>query len=319
MPGPIVSVVIPTHNRAHYLFEALESVFAQSFQNLEIIVVDDGSTDGTREQLKPLAAANKLRYQYQQKQGVSAARNLGVELAQGAYIAFLDSDDLFQPPKLEKQLALFESDPELGFVHSNFSKFNDRGEDLGYRNTARYQGWIYPWMLGEWSVLMAPSCMLARREVLLDVGGFDETISLGEDIDLWRRIAMRYRIGVVPEALSKVRVHPGNASKSKQRAAEEFRRVLDKAFLEDSDLTTAFRRRAYAKMHTNVGQNVLGEGNRESMGFVRRQSLRALSFWPLELNALLALLASFLPLGLRTWLVQRIRGLRYPALPTERL
>ena len=102
--NPEVSIIIPAYNHADLLGEALESVFAQTYRNFEIIVVDDGSTDDTASLLKPLSEQGVIRYIYQQKQGVSAARNRGIVEANGRYIAFLDSDDLFEPDKLEIQV-----------------------------------------------------------------------------------------------------------------------------------------------------------------------------------------------------------------------
>jgi len=101
-------------------------------------------------------------------------RGEGVALARAPYVAFLDSDDLFLPTKLEKQIRLFHRDPQLGFVHCSFSKFDDQGQDLGVRDASRFKGRIYPGLLQEWSVLMAMPCMLMRTEAIKEAGGFDK-------------------------------------------------------------------------------------------------------------------------------------------------
>ena len=189
---PTVSVIIPTRNRAQYILQTLDSVFAQTYNEYEVIVVDDGSTDDTVSLLDPLIASKKIRYLLQDPQGVSAARNRGISQALGSYIAFLDSDDLFMPLKLEKQIEVFASEPNLGFVHCWFAKFDDDGRNLGIRNTSRFAGKIYPQILLEWSTLMAMPCMLMRADVLQNVGGFDIAMSWAEDLDLWRRVARSY-------------------------------------------------------------------------------------------------------------------------------
>lgn len=316
---PAISVIIPARNRAPYLAEAIGSVFAQTFTDHEIILVDDGSTDDTRQILATYIQQERIQYVFQESAGVSAARNRGVSLARASYVAFLDSDDLFLPTKLEKQMKLFEQDAELGFVHCSFSKFDDQGRDLGVRDTSRFSGWIYPRLLQEWSVLMAMPCMLMRTDVIREVGGFDEKMAWAEDLDLWRRVARWYAVGMVPEALVRVRVHSSSTSFDRAKGAQGFERYLEKAFADDPGLPTLFKRRAKAKMHAKLGQNLLGEGGAQEMQQVRRHSLKALAAWPPQLSALCALAASFLPLGLRRSLVTGLRQRRYPAFKGEPL
>jgi len=313
MPTPTVSVVIPTRDRAAYLVEALDSVFAQTYPGYEIIVIDDGSTDDTRQILLPYIQQERIRYRYQEPAGVSVARNRGVSLAQAGYIAFLDSDDLFLHTKLEEQMKLFEQDPALGFVHCSFLKFDDQGRDLGVRDTSRFSGRIYPSMLQEWSVLMAMPCMLVRTPVIREVGGFDESMAWAEDLDLWRRIAKKYAVGVVSEPLVRVRVHASSTSYDRGKGSQGFERYLEKAFAEDPGLSPTFKRRAQARMYTKLGQNLLGEGGVQEMKQVRQDCLKALAAWPFQLSAGLGLAASLFPLGIRRGLVTWLRRRRYPA------
>jgi glycosyltransferase involved in cell wall biosynthesis len=316
---PRVSVVIPTHNRSHLLIEAIESVFTQTMEEYEIIVVDDGSTDDTRQRLDTWINEGRIRYAYQEKAGVSAARNRGILMARAPFVALLDSDDIILPTKLEKELAVFAKEPDLGLVHSNFSKFTDEGKDLGIRDTTRYKGWLYPWILTEWSLLLSTSSLMFKREALLEAGLFDESMTWAEDIDLCRRVARLYRVGLVPEVLNLVRVHSYSSSAVKAGQAEAYRHALDKAFAEDQELSPLFRRRAYASMYTNLAENLVGEGSAELMDLVRQHCLKALGFWPIKFSALVVLLASFLPLSVRSWLVHRVRELRYPAFRPKRL
>lgn len=308
---PRVSVVIPTHNRASYLIKAINSVFAQTYTDYEIVVVDDGSADNTKGALSELIDAKKIRYVHQEASGVSVARNHGVELARGELIAFLDSDDLFLPTKLDKQVALFSRQPELGFVHCSFAKFDDAGHALGVRDTSKFQGWVYPQMLLEWSTLMAMPCMLMRKEAFVNAGGFDESMHWAEDLDLWRRIARLYPIGAVPEVLVWVRVHPASATFEKRGGAQGFEYYLKKAFREDPGLSDDLKGKATAKMWAKLAQNLLGDGTTEDMQLVREYSQRALAEGLFEFGAMLAWVMSWLPKGLRNVLAQGVRRARY--------
>jgi glycosyltransferase involved in cell wall biosynthesis len=312
MNVPAISIVIPTRNRVQYILEALDSVFAQTFKDYEVIVIDDGSTDGTREALGKLVKSESIRYEWHEARGVSAARNLGIHLALAPYIAFLDSDDLFLPTKLEKQIRVFWQNPDLGFVHCNFSKFDEQGRNLGVRDTSRFRGHIYPGMLLEWSVLMAMPCMLMAAHALKEVGGFDEQMTWAEDLDIWRRIARRYPIEVVPETLVKVRVHSTSTSFDKIGGRQGFTRYLEKALVEDPGLSRFFRQKAAAKMYAKLAQNLLGEGHFEQMKQARQLSLRALRAWPWQFSALFTWLISFLPRNFRLGLASWLRRVRYP-------
>lgn len=308
---PTISVVIPTYNRARYLPEAIQSVLNQTYRDFEIIVVDDGSTDDTQSILQAWIGQGLIRYHYQDNAGVSAARNTGVELAQGRLIAFLDSDDLFMPAKLEKQVAIFEQTPDLGFVHCSFMKFNDQGQHLGERNTSRFQGRVYPRMLHEWSVLMATPCMLMRKDVLEEVGGYDEHMTWAEDLDLWRRIARHYPIDLVPEVLVKVRVHDASASQQRAKAVPHFRRYLDKAFAQDPSLGADFVRHSYATLYAQMGKNMLANGDQQAIQLARQLARQSIQIRPLQISGYLIVLASMLGSGLRSWLARLVSRLRY--------
>ena len=308
---PKVSIIIPTYNRANYLLEALDSIFQQTFKDYEIIIIDDGSTDDTQKTLRKAIEAGKVHYVFQENQGESAARNHGIRLAGGEYIAFLDSDDLFTPSKLEKQVAFLDSHPKIAFVHSWFSKFDDAGNHLGTRDTSRFSGNVYPEILIEWSVLMAVPCVMVRAEVLADIGEFDIKLRWGPDLDMWRRITQKYQIGVIPEVLSKVRVHPGGVSVDKAAAVPSFERYLQKAFDDDLGLTKIFKRKAYAKFYSNVGHNILAGMLLEQMPLVRMYSFQSIRNWPFQWSAYLGWLGSFLSPAIKSWLLGHWRQLNY--------
>jgi len=309
---PKVTVIIPTYNRADYVCEAIDSVLTQTFTDYEIIVVDDGSTDNTADLLRPLAEQGLIRYIFQENRGESAARNQGIAVASGEYIAFLDSDDLFLPTKLEKQVSYLDTHPDIALVHSWYAKFEDGGRDLGIRDTSRLNGWIYPAYLLDWSVLMVVPAVMVRSSVLEQVGGFDETIRWGPDLDMWRRITRKFRIAVIPDVLCKIRVHPGNISADKISAVASFERYLQKAFDDDPTLGLIFRRKALAKMYANVAHNILSTGGNAEMKDVRRLSWQAVRAWPFLGSAYLGFWGSFLNARLRLRLRDTWRAWRYP-------
>ncbi len=213
---PLVSVVIPTYNRIHTLPASVDSVLKQTYKNLELIIMDDGSTDGTEEYVKEIAD-ERVRYRKAEKNmGPSAARNKGAELAKGEYLAFQDSDDEWMPDKLEKQMKLILDSGELSFVYSEFGLYHD-GELLAVipsRNIpyGEKQGSLFSFLL--LYPLISTQTMLIRTKDFLEEGGFNETLKAYEDFEFTMRFAKNHRIGFVQEALVKVNVQ--NSSVSKQ-------------------------------------------------------------------------------------------------------
>ena len=190
MKPPLVSVIIPTYNRADWLTEAIDSVLAQSYPSCELIIVDDGSTDRTRE----LIAGYKqpLHYLYQPNQGVSSARNLGIRSATGQYIALLDSDDLWLPQKVEQQVAIMEQCPELQLCHTE-EIWIRRGVRVNPKKKhQKYGGYIFPYCLP--LCVISPSSAMIRRSLFDEIGYFDETLPACEDYDLWLRITKTYPV-----------------------------------------------------------------------------------------------------------------------------
>ncbi|MBN1883578.1 MAG: glycosyltransferase [Deltaproteobacteria bacterium] len=191
-----VSVIIPTHNRLWALPGAIESVQEQRFTRWELIVVDDGSTDGTRDWIK--RHAPRVRYIYQENRGVSAARNRGIAQANGRYIAFLDSDDRWMPEKLARQVSVMEAEgAEVSYTDEIWIR-NKRRVNPKKRHK-KFTGDIFLQSLP--LVIVSPSSVMIQRLVLSDVGLFDEMLLACEDYDLWLRITSRYHVRYIDEAL----------------------------------------------------------------------------------------------------------------------
>ncbi|MDZ7263035.1 MAG: glycosyltransferase, partial [candidate division KSB1 bacterium] len=194
---PLVSVIIPTYNRAAWLEGAIESILDQSYSNFEILVIDDGSTDDT-----PGIAARygeTVRYISQPNRGPAAARNLGVKYATGHYIAFLDSDDRWRKHKLFQQVALMVSDPSIKICYTD-EIWIRRGRRVNQRKIHRkYSGWIYQRCLP--LCIISPSSVMIHRDLFSEVGGFDENLPVCEDYDLWLRISCTYPIAFIDQPL----------------------------------------------------------------------------------------------------------------------
>lgn len=195
---PAITAIIPTHNRASWLRESVESVLNQSYQDFELVVVDDGSTDQTPEILSAYAQQCQV-LTHSQNQGVSAARNTAIRQTDSDWVAFLDSDDQWLPQKLERQMQMIGMNPEICV---NFT------DEIWIRNGKRVnpkkkhekkQGWIFQPSLS--LCLMAPSTILIRRDVLEVTGLFDETLPVCEDYDLWLKITARFPVHLLNEKL----------------------------------------------------------------------------------------------------------------------
>lgn len=193
---PSVSVIIPTYNRCDFVREAMASVLAQTFQDFELIVVDDGSTDGTADVVREFP---RIRYLSQENRGVSAARNVGVALSRGELIAFLDSDDLWQPQKLATQVAFFAMRPDAHICQTE-EVWLRNGVRVNPRNKHRKpSGDIFAASLH--LCLVSPSAVMMRRELFDHMGGFDEELPACEDYDLWLRISAHNPVHLIDEAL----------------------------------------------------------------------------------------------------------------------
>jgi glycosyltransferase involved in cell wall biosynthesis len=244
-----VSVIIPTYNRAGYVTEAIASALEQTHRPFEVIVVDDGSTDDTAAVLA--GYGDPVRVIRQPNGGVGAARNTGVAHARGDCIAFLDSDDLWHPEKLARQVALLEADPELGLVHCGMETFDDATGAVLERNVDGGSGWVAAQMLRfDKLVIIAPgSSLMVPRRIFEEMGGFDVRLPPSEDWDLSFRIAVRYRVGFVPEPHVRYRQHPGGIHLNVARAERAMLLSFDKIFQTPDPAIQRLRSRAYGRIH----------------------------------------------------------------------
>ncbi len=245
---PLVSVIIPNYNYARYLSEAVESVINQTYTNVEIVVVDDGSQDDSKEILD--SYGKRINSIFQQNQGVAAARNNGVKVSGGEFIAFLDADDAWLPAKIEKQIEMFAGDHELGMVHAGVVEIDGKGNKIceltngmGGRVAEDLLRFELPVILGGGSGIMV------RREAFDAVGGFDQRLSTSADWDFFYEVSRHYNVGFVTDILLKYRKHGSNMHGNIERMEREMLLGFEKAFETDDPQTQSLRRTAYGNLH----------------------------------------------------------------------
>ena len=215
---PRISVIIPTYNRSDYVHLAIQSVLHQTYQDLEIIVCDDGSTDNTVEVVKSFqnsSGPSVLLEALPHNLGVSAARNRAIHLAQGEFIAFLDSDDSWKPAKLEKQISFLDAHPDCIGVGCNLEvvSHDDKVIQKRYKivNGLNYSNELFTLL---YNCYITTSCFVVKRDALLLAGLFDIRLQASEDRDLWYRLPRFGRIGHLEEILVSYRKHTSSISSS---------------------------------------------------------------------------------------------------------
>lgn len=226
MPGSsMVSVVIPNYNHAQYVGDAIRSVLAQDYGPVEIIVVDDGSTDNSRQVIAEFE--DRVHYIWQENQGLSAARNVGITAANGAFIGLLDADDLYEPNFLSTLVALLESDPQAQGAYCGY-RFVDHLDNPLPQGEARLlsDGQLYQVLLE--GNFLVPESMLVRRHCYEEVGLFDESLTACEDWDMWLRITSQYKVIGTNRVLTRHRVLPGSMSANPDRMYKNRMVVLAK-------------------------------------------------------------------------------------------
>jgi glycosyltransferase involved in cell wall biosynthesis len=224
-----VSVIIPCYNAARFLGETLQSVLAQTHADTSAIVVDDCSTDGTADIAARFGARVRVIRQHRQG-GVSAARNAALAVADGDAIAFLDGDDRWHPEKIARQVAYLEAHPEAGVVHTAVRHIDDASDEIDR------PGGPIPWRIADGECLadllahntITTSTVLVRRAVL-GADRFPEDLRLGEDWDLWLRLAARTAFGYLAEPLTDYRLHDSNTTRNLQRGLHARLTVIDRA------------------------------------------------------------------------------------------
>jgi len=262
---PKVSVVIPSYNRAHLISETIQSVLAQTFQDFETIVVDDGSIDNTSE----VVSNFPVRYFHQENRGLPAARNAGIRLSHGEYIAFLDSDDLLLRHALAKGVEALERYPEAGFSYGQAYLMDEKKQIFGLIKSSFLQRSsivdgreIIREMLTTYTIPI--NTTIARRRCLDTIGGFDESMKITEDRAFHVSMAKRYPVVYIAEPLIKYRVHSSSMSAAPRlKEMEKYNSIVLESIFNDKELGPLFRGQsgnAYFELYYRLAGHAYGCG-----------------------------------------------------------
>ena len=274
---PTVSVIIHTYNNEKFIAETVESVLNQTYKDYEIIVVDDGSVDGTRDALIPYM--QKIRYHYKENGGIASAKNAGISLSETEFVAFLDHDDLWVPDKLQLQMEHFNENPQIGLVYAKYTSFRD-GKELRTKPEKGYSGWIFKELLAK--SFIQTSTVVVKRECLDAAGPYDETFSLGDEYDMFLRIARKFQCGFVDKGLTRYRVHDTNASNNDFLFDNENLGVYKKIYNNFTDLDGVEKkilRKRIARYSMKVAEGLYRQGKQEESKKYQMEANNYLPFY----------------------------------------
>jgi glycosyltransferase involved in cell wall biosynthesis len=292
MKPPKVSVIIPTYNRAGTLSECVESVLGQTFQDYELIVVDDGSTDDTREALERYR--DKLHYIYQENQGPSRSRNRGISEARGELIAFLDSDDVWTPDKLEKTVPALEGDADAGIIFTNVIFQGPGGEIVRVTEYGGLtQGQLRDMMMER--TLIVTSSAVVRRRVFEEIGVFDETLTYAEDWDMFYRIVRKYPAKIVRDKLTIYRFSKNSMlanHEKREKLVQDTFTVLERIYSYPENVGRhEEKKRFYGRYYRELGESDLFNGRPNG---ARKFLFSSLHYQPASLKTYVLLLKTIL-------------------------
>jgi len=284
---PKVSILIPSYNSAHFLPTSIESALSGTYQDFEIIVIDDGSSDDTKDLVQSFIDEypHKIRYIWQENMGLARARNTGIRQSQGEYLALLDADDKWLPCRLEEGVKILDADHSIGLVHGNITYIDIDDKEMGTpkRDIPFLNGFIFENIFLRKADIACPTAIF-RRSCCEDVGGFDINLSrLGcEDRDLWLRIAQKYRVIYIDKILSYYRLTPQSMSRNLKKMMEARLYVIDKYCPQDDQRKYNLRHKALAKVFRDMGDEFL---LKEDYIGARQEYIKAIgydpfSFWP---------------------------------------
>lgn len=298
MDAPLVSVVIPTYNRAELLRQTLRSVWAQTFQATEIVVVDDGSTDNTASVVNEMAEQGSpiLYLPGPHENRLGKLRNRGVAATSGDWIAFLDSDDLWKPNRLEAQIKALQRMPDAGLAFCNVQRFSERGP-VGpgpyLPMSADYNGYIVGDLLEE--PVAVPSALMVKREAFERVGGFADR-PINEDYELTLLVAARYPASYVPDPLVMMRKHVDSRSRERNELALlEYIRIVEDFLAAHPGLPMSISkrgRRGLANVHYKLARFYLDAGDRVT---ARRHLREQVKYRPWDRRAVSTYLHAMIP------------------------
>lgn len=317
--GPRVSVIIPTYNRAGYLRESVRSALNQTYGNTEVIVVDDGSTDSTREVLEPHIESGRIRYLYQKNSGKpSVARNLGLRHASGEYICFLDSDDIRMEESIAREVDILDRYEEVGMICSDWLFFKrilsaGRAMERSWMTSTKYldklpgefiklssddfvifgKNFIYE-IFG--TNFVFTSSVIIRRDLLDKAGHFDETLKIGEDCDLWLRAGEIKHLAYITDPLVYRRTHSRNITRYLERNITDDTKVLEKFMGRRREMPDVVRERFHRRLESFYFNSGYFFFMKKNLHESRKRFFRAVRYNPASYRNYRYLLLSLFPL-----------------------
>ena len=289
--NPKVSICIPTFNRRDYLKETIESVLAQTYKNYEIVIVDDGSTDGTEEMIKE--NGYNVRYYWQTNKGVAAAENKLIELAEGEFISMLGSDDLLMPDAIERMVKAVEAENDEVIVYGPHIRIDQNGNVCGRDKRRSYSGFVTKYLFQ--NIFMHSCGSIFPKKVLQEAGGFDTSLPVCSDYDLHLRLSLKYRFIALPQPTFKRRRHSSNLTSWSYANRLVQLKVLESLYYEKGGDTAVPKRiamRQLSKEGYRAGRCAVKEGLREtalqllSQSFRRYPNFKALLWWAIAAGKL---------------------------------
>lgn len=306
-----VSIVMPAFNAAGCIEEALQSIFSQKYFDVEIIVVDDGSTDSTRDILRKYVDTGRLRYLYQQNAGPGAARNKGLSEAKGDFICFLDADDELIEESLASRVDFLDKNPNVGLVFTDFYKVNTPGVFRSHADLNKFltkfdkailsnrgKNYIFGDKFFECALEFEPfiltSTVMLKAEVARAVGNFNTKLKVAEDSDYWLRICRKYNVGFINKPLTKYNNFRSGLTSNKIKAFEDpivfYSQLLNE--LETNEKYKALLRKKIARIEFDYGYYLSGEGKFSES---KKHYRRSFFLFPLDSKSIKWAIASLLP------------------------
>ena len=249
-----VSVIIPAFNKYNFTRKTIVSIINQTYKKIEIILIDDGSTDETYK-LK-YEFKNLIKYYYTENKGASAARNLGIQKSTGDYLAFIDCDDIYDEKKIETSIEILKDNPNYDFVYTDVYLINENDIKIKYEfNLNNHPG---SGNIGKRILLsdftITNSTLLAKKECFEIIGGFDEKIFIAADRDIFVRLAMKFKAFYISQPLTGYRVGSGNIYNNLDKALKEFLYLLEKNLKNLPSISIAFENQCYSNVYYNFAK-----------------------------------------------------------------
>ena len=236
----LVSIIMPVYNGQLYIIESIESVLAQTYENWELIIVNDGSTDKTEEIIfKFQNLSNKVKYFYKVNEGQVKATNFGILKSNGEYVAFLDSDDLWENDKLNRQINFILKNKNVDFLYSKYNSIDENGNLLCTNNSHdslnHYKDLLKRCFIGRLTVIV-------KKSILIELNLFDEFLHSTDDWDMWIRISEKFKLSFLDEVVASYRIHPQSMSKNLYNQLLNVSKVYSKHVYLNSDLNKQFKK-----------------------------------------------------------------------------